>query len=365
MTKRTVLSLGIAAVAAVLAYAPIPGLQQTIVVVSGSELEESLNVLVRRFENSHPNIEVRLHTQGSQDIVNRYIDNSNSFTPTVLIPANGDVLTELSSRWQAIESTEPFYDDPQAIAKTMLVGIAWPERGNILFPDGEFDWQRLETAMSMGSWSRLGGDSSWGSFDFVTTDPTRSNSGQLTLSLFAQSAAGDRPLTLDTLNTSEARDLFQLVRRSVYQPPRSTDILLQEFITRGPNEADVATVYESIALHRWEESSLSQGIPYQIYYPNPTIETVSTAAIVTRDVPNGTARAARTFIQFLSEPEQQAVFVQYGFRPATATLELSDISDSPWSQDIPGVEEEPAIAASQPPSRQIVGDIQRLWERAQ
>ncbi|MGK7913638.1 MAG: extracellular solute-binding protein [Synechococcus sp.] len=359
-----VLSLGITAAAAVLAYAPIPGLQQTIVVVSGSELEESLEVLVGRFENSHPNIDVRLHTQGSQDIVNRYIDNSNSFTPTVLIPANGDVLTELSSRWQAIESTEPFYDAPQAIAKTMLVGIAWPERGNILFPDGEFNWQRLENAMSVGSWSRLGGDSSWGSFDFVTTDPTRSNSGQLTLSLFAQSAAGDRSLTLDTLNTSEARDLFQLVRRSVYQPPRSTDILLQEFITRGPNEADVATVYESIALHRWEESELTQGQPYQIYYPDPTIETISTAAIVTRDIPHRTAQAARTFIEFLSKSEQQTVFVQYGFRPVTTTLELSDILDSPWAQDIPGVEEDPAISASQPPSRQIVGDIQRLWERS-
>ena len=237
MTKRTVLSLGIAAVAAVLAYAPIPGLQQTIVVVSGSELEESLEVLVRRFEASHPNIDVKLHLQGSQDIVNRYIDDSNSFTPTVLIPANGDVLTELSGRWQAIESTEPFYDDPQAIAKTMLVGIAWPERGNTLFPDGEFDWQRLETAMSVGSWSQLGGENSWGSFDFVTTDPTRSNSGQLTLSLFLQSTAGDRPLTLDIFNRPASRDLFQLVRRSVYQPPPAPPIsCCKNLLLAGPTK---------------------------------------------------------------------------------------------------------------------------------
>ncbi|WAN69895.1 hypothetical protein BJP36_38035 [Moorena producens JHB] len=37
---------------------------------------------------------------------------------------------------------------------------------------------------------------------------------------------------------------------SVYQPPYSTDILLQEFIAYGSHDPDVATVYQSIALHR-------------------------------------------------------------------------------------------------------------------
>lgn len=69
---------------------------------------------------------------------------------------------------------------------------------------------------------------------------------------------------------------------AVYQPPRSTDILLQEFIARGPNDADVAMVYESIALHRWQQSAQGQRESYQIYYLNPTIETVATGAIVSR-----------------------------------------------------------------------------------
>ena len=366
MNKQTLIAIGIGVVAAILAYAPLPGINQTVVVVSGSELQESLELLVEQFEHSHPNIDIDLRFQGSQDIVNRYVDDSNSFTPAVLIPANGDILTELANRWRAIETSEPFYEAPQPIAKTMLVGIAWPERGNVLFPTGDFDWQRVEEGMLAQNWSELGGQPEWGSFDFVTTDPTRSNSGQLTLSLLAQTTAlGDRSPSAGNLNSPAIQALFELVHSSVYQPPRSTDILLQEFITRGPNEADVATVYESIALHRWEDSMVTQGIPYQIYYPNPTIETESTAAIVTRDISNQTARAAATFIDFLTAPEQQAVFVQFGFRPAATDLDLSSVSNSPWGEDIPGAQIEPVTTATQPPDREAIGEIQRLWQRAQ
>ena len=202
------------------------------------------------------------------------------------------------------------------------------------------------------NWSELGGNAEWGSFDFVTTDPTRSNSGQLTLSLLTQTVElGDQPLSNQNLNSADVQSLFKLVRSSVYQPRRSTDIVLQEFITRGPNEADIATVYESIALYRWDEASVTQGIPYQIYYPNPTVETVSTAAIVTRDVSNGTAQAAQTFIEYLAAPQQQELFVQFGFRPAISDIDLSSVKRSPWAEGIPGAEEDPSTIAIHPPSR--------------
>ena len=277
--KRTITSLGIILTSLGLAYAPIPGLQQTVIIVSGSELQEPLKQLETQFEKQNPNIQLDLKFQGSQEIVNKFIDNRNDFTPTILIPANGEKLTELTNRYQATNSDQPFYNQPQPIAKTMLVGIAWQERGKVLFPDGRFNWNRVEKAMQSGNWSGVGGAKDWGSFDFVTTNPTRSNSGQLTMSLWSQSKAGGN-LNISTFNNPAVESLFGLVKRSVYQPPRSTDILLEEFIAKGPNDADVATVYESIALHRWEQARKTQEKPYQIYYLNPTIETVTTAAIV-------------------------------------------------------------------------------------
>jgi ABC-type sulfate transport system substrate-binding protein len=221
----------------------------------------------------------------------------------------------------------------------------------------------VEQAVIAGNWQAIGGQSDWGSFDFITTDPTRSNSGQVTLNLWALSKLGAGTSSSADLNNPSVASLFSTIKRSIYQPPRSTDILLQEFITRGPNDADVATVYESIALSRWQQAGKNQGKPYQIYYLDPTIETVATATIVRQDVDSVTTNAARKFVSFLTEPEQQKVFVQYGFRPASNGINLQSIPNSPWSQNIPGAEVNPPVKTLLAPKAQTLGEIQRLWQR--
>jgi ABC-type sulfate transport system substrate-binding protein len=189
------------------------------------------------------------------------------------------------------------------------------------------------------------------------TDPTRSNSGQITLNLWLESKGID-------INNPQAESLFKTIKSAVYQPPRSTDVLLQEFIARGPNDADVATVYESIALYRWQQAGVSQGKPYQIYYLNPTVETVATAAIVHRDVGTSQAKAAKTFIDFLIQTPQQETFVQYGFRPIISGINLSSVSQSPWNQNIPGSQVDLSVKTFPAPNSNTVGEIQRLWNRA-
>lgn len=350
-----------------LAYVPLPGASQSIVVVSGSELREPLAILETRFEQQHPGIDLELKFQGSQDIVNNYIDQKNSFVPTVVIPANGEVLNDLRDRWQAQNTVdiEPFYESPQPVAKTLLVAVSWDERSQELFPSGEFDWAQLEDALNKGNWSDIGGDDSWGSFDFVTTDPTRSNSGQLALSLWAQAETNSRSIEQVNFGSADVQTLFGLVKRSVYQPPRSTDILLQEFIARGSSDADIAMVYESIAIYRWSQSQVNQSEPYQVLYPSPTVETVSTAAIVRRDVSRSQANAGRIFIDFLTEPEQQEVFVQHGFRPVTPDVDLSSVSGSPWSENIPGIQIDPNFEVVKAPERAVTEEVIRQWQRAQ
>lgn len=355
-TNKTFISLGIILTSLVLTYTPIPGAKQTVIVVSGTELKEPLQALENKFEQSFPQINLELKFQGSQDIVNNYIDQNNDFSPAILIPANGQILTELSKRWQATNNSKPFFYKPKAIAKTILVGIAWQERGKILFPDNKFSWARIQQAMQEKNWAKIGGKANWGSFDFITTNPTRSNSGQLTLSLWSKS-------NNNSLNSKANESLFALIKKSVYQPPRSTDILLQEFITGGANEGDVATVYESIALYRWSQAKTTQGQAYQIYYPNPTIETVATAAIVRQNIDKNTAQAANKFIDFLIQAKQQEVFVQYGFRPIISNLNLSSVPNSPWQQNIPGVRQNLQVTIEQAPNFQEIAEIQRLWTR--
>lgn len=362
-TKNNLISIAIIIASVGASYIPLPGVNKTVVVVSGTELQEPLQALESTFEQAYPQINLELKFQGSQDMVNNYIDDQNDFDPAVLIPANAEILEQLRDRWQTQGQGEAFAQDPSAIAKTMLVGIAWEGRGQILFPSGEFQWRQLERAMRVGNWGAIGGSSQWGSFDFIMTNPTRSNSGQLTMGLWAASKTGGN--LSQALRQPSTESLFSLVKRSVYLPPPSTDTLLQEFIARGPNDSDVATVYESIALYRWEQAQTTRNLTYQIYYLDPTIETVSTAGIVRRNIDRGTTDAAKTLIAFLREPEQQAVFIRYGFRPAISGIDLSTVADSPWEKNIPGAEVNPPSQVLPPPTPEALGEIQRLWQRVQ
>lgn len=350
------ISLGIIGASLALAFAPIPGGEQTITIVSGTELQEPLQELEQRFERDNSGIDLELKFQGSQDMVNNYIDRKNNFEPNILIPANGEILEELNSRWQAQNGGEVFASSPQAIAKTVLVAIAWQERGETLFDDGKFSWSKIESAMQQKSWSKSGGKADWGSFDFVITNPTRSNSGQLTLGLWLESEY--------SFDSTDAESLVSLIKRSVYQPARSTDILLQEFITRGANDGDVAMVYESTALYRWSQAKTTQGQPYRIYYPNPTVETVATAAVVGANASKSEMKAADKFVEYLTQPEQQEVFVKYGFRPVINNIDLSSVVDSPWSQNIPGSMPNLNVTTQKPFPASEIAEIQRMWTRS-
>jgi ABC-type Fe3+ transport system substrate-binding protein len=344
------LSLGLIVTAWVAAYGSIPRSNQTIVVVSGSELEEPLKQLESTFEQAYPHIQLALKFQGSQDMVDRYLQDQNDFKPTVLIPANGTILQEISQQWQAQETREPFYYPPQPIAKTFLVVVGWSERKEQLFGTGPFDWSPIETVLQdpKRSWQVVGGPAQWGNFDWTMTDPTRSNSSQLALALWTRAKLNGAEPTTAALTKSEIVDLFGLVKRSVYRLSPSTDGLLREFISLGPNEADLAPVYESIALYRWSQAQ-NQGKPYEIYYLNPTVETVSTGAIVQRQVTAGEAKAGQTFLDFLIEPAQQEVFVQYGFRPVDPDVDLATVASSPWSFNIPGATSAPQQKSSPSP----------------
>lgn len=94
-TRRALLSAAITLAAVAFAYIPLPGLNHTVTVVSGTELQEVLPTLKAKFEQANPGIQLDLKFQGSQDIVNRYIDDRNDFTPTILIPGNQDLLSKL------------------------------------------------------------------------------------------------------------------------------------------------------------------------------------------------------------------------------------------------------------------------------
>jgi hypothetical protein len=150
LRRCTLLSVGFLAVG----LAPVPG---------GTQLQQALTALKPGLERSQPGVCLELRFQGSQTLANNFIW-ITGMGWSRLDPRQWGNFRKTST-WRIREQKEPFDVAPQPIAKTILVGIAWPERGR--------------------RWAAIGGRDNWGSFDVKMTDPLRSNSGLLTLETVA------------------------------------------------------------------------------------------------------------------------------------------------------------------------------------
>ncbi|MFN7900381.1 MAG: substrate-binding domain-containing protein [Synechococcaceae cyanobacterium] len=299
--RRRLLSVGLAASALLLAAAPLPGLRRPLLVSVGSELEPSLRRLEPEFERQERRIDLRWQVEGSQDMVNNTLEPSPR-RARVLIPANDQLLRDLARQARAQGQPDPFLAPPTVVASTLLVAVAWPERAKALFRDGRVDWSRLRQAVRAGRWPSLGGPESWGTFKLRLSDPLRSNSAQLVLDLWSRPPSDD--------------DALHSLRRAVYRPARSTDILLREFISGGPNDGDLAFVYEAGALRRAAEARQRWPGGYQLLVSDPSIAVQLAAAVLRGQAEGGEAEGER-FVRFLAGPQAQSLLRQEGFRDAS------------------------------------------------
>ena len=299
--RRRLLSAGLAAMAVLLAVTPLPGLRRPLLVSAGSELEDSLRRLEPEFEHQERGIDLRWQVEGSQDMVNNNLEPSPQ-RARVLIPANEQLLQDLTRQARALGQPEPFLAPPTTVARTVLVAVAWPERADRLFADGRFAWWRLRQAVRAGRWPSLGAPEDWGSFKLRLSDPLRSNSAQLVLDLWSRPPSDDAD--------------FHGLRRAIYRPARSTDLLLREFISGGPNDGDLAFVYEAGALRRADQARQRWPGGYRLLVSDPTIA-MSLAAAVLRGQADGGEGDGERFVRFLAGPVAQAVLRQEGFRDAS------------------------------------------------
>lgn len=334
LRRRRILSLAIAAAALVGAVAPLPGLRRPLLVAVGSELEGMINEVEPLFEREHPAIDLRWQVMGSQDMVTTGLDGGVE-RPRVMIPAHLEHLRELEDGLRARGQERPFLEPPQVIARTLLAAVSWPERAGRLFPTGSFDADRLRLAIRRGRWQAIGGPAAWGSFDLRTTDPLRSNSGQLTLALLCRSQP-EAPCAA-------------MLRRAVFRPARSTDILLREFISAGANEGDVAMVYEASALARQGEAQRRHPGGYRLLLPDPTYETVLAAAVLAGPAVGGETDGRR-FVRFLRGESGQTLLGRAGFR-------LPDGRG--------GSRQGNAVKHLPPPPRSELTELLRLWQQAE
>ena len=166
----------------------------------------------------------------------------------------------------------------------------------------------LLTQDPQATWQSLGVTDLYGNFNVITTDPTRSNSGNMFYGLFANMLAGGQVASPEMLR-SELPTLKEYYNRQGFME-ESTGILFEKFINTGMGASPIIAGYESslieFSVANKDSLPLIQN-EIRIIYPTPTVW--SAHPLIARTA-NG-----KLLLEALKDPQlQQIAWEQHGFR---------------------------------------------------
>ena len=155
-----------------------------------------------------------------------------------------------------------------AVADALLEeGIAW-EEDSVCY----VDMQKLAACIEEGTpWSEIGLPELYGNVTVSTTDPTKSNSGNMFAGLLANTLCGG---TADESSLTEILPRLQTIFRNLGYMESSSSDLFDQFLKTGIGAKPIAAGYENQILEfavedpdTWEQ--VKEDI--RILYPNPTV----------------------------------------------------------------------------------------------
>jgi len=166
----------------------------------------------------------------------------------------------------------------------------------------------LLTQEPQATWQSLGANNLYGNFNVITTDPTRSNSGNMFYGLFANMLAGGQVASREMLR-SELPVLKAYYERQGFME-ESSGVLFERFINTGMGANPIIAGYESslieFSVANKDSLPLIQN-EIRIIYPTPTVW--SAHPLIARTA-NG-----KLLLEALKDPQlQQIAWEQHGFR---------------------------------------------------
>ncbi|MEM9003775.1 MAG: VWA domain-containing protein [Cyanobacteria bacterium P01_F01_bin.86] len=191
---------------------------------------------------------------------------------------------------------------------------------------------------------------------YVHTAPTRSNSGLQTLVAQFASVANKRPEDLTDEDVTTHQTDIQKIQEKITRYGVSTSSLAKSMAQNGPFWASVGSVYESsvIAIN----SHLEPGQPrYQAVYPKSTFTSNMRGILLnTPWVDDQEKAAAEQFLDYLQQPDSQALATELGLRPGTPGVALSN----KFNPDF-GVDPEASYDSYRPPEPAVVEAMLAAW----
>lgn len=176
-------------------------------------------------------------------------------------------------------------------------------------------------------WADIGVNELFGNIAITTTDPTKSNSGNMFAGLLANILHGD---VVDNTTIQPLLPTIQdIFTRLGYMPPSSHD-LFQQYLTKGIGDKPIIVGYENqVVEFSLQNEDLWPKVKetIRILYPRPTVWS-SHPIIILQDRASGLIQALQ------DEKIQKIAWEQHGFRTG-----LAGVQNDPNVLDVAGVPE--------------------------
>ena len=273
-TKTAGLILLAIIIAAAGIYSLILSGKQEVISINGYLGGEKIGFMedeeVQEILRSRYGLEVDYARAGSLDMVT-----ADQTGMDYLFPSSQTALSYYTDYYGTAPSNEIILNTPIVLYTHRMVLDAWMKEGIVSEQDGVFsaDMAKLTELIQAGTqWSDMGLNQLYGTVSIDTTDPARSNSGNMFAALLANVLAGET--VVDEQSVEEILpQLKEIFSRLGYMESSSSD-LFSQFLKMGVGAKPVIAGYESqlleFAVENPEEYEQIRDDIVMIY-PSPTV----------------------------------------------------------------------------------------------
>lgn len=277
-------------------------------------------------------IAIRLLPMGSREGAQAVLEKDQRIH--VWSPASPLYRDEFTEAYKAAAGRDPIEDD-ESLVRSPMVFVFWEERYKPFlekYKTVSFDTIR-QALNAKDGWTSIASQAPWGLFKFGHTNPTKSNSGGVSLTLMAYHHFDkDRDLTLAEIQRPAFKTWLAGIEEPAFTRTDSTGSLMRDMIAQGPGGFDCVMVYESLAIEYAERAEKQwPGNKLVILYPKRNMMNSHPYYIL--DVPwsrEDHREAARVFLRFLLQPAIQREALKTGFRPGNLDVSIQG-KDSPFT----------------------------------
>jgi Ca-activated chloride channel homolog len=284
--------------------------------------------------------------------------------PTLWSPGDQSWVASANQQWQAETGRllilagcpETVYEPTGfAMWRPMAEALGWPDQA--------IGWEDiLRLAEDPAGWARYG-HAEWGQLKLGHTDPNSSNSGLLILTALAYSTLDlTEGLTPEQVQSEPVVEAMRLIERRTVHHEAQSRLLIERMVLGGPDELHAVNTNEAEVLK--SNTRYGKLLPYPLAFVFPAEGSFwaghPMCVMDTDSVTPEQREAAEIYTRYLLEPEQQALAVTKGLRPANSVVPLhSPITLENGTDPRLTPETSPALIS---PSTEVTEAIQEVFD---